>query len=118
MTLGLLIKEIRKDTETKVKHFKILSGEEQKRSKLLIEKLNILRKLKGNKTNKNIMKAMKVLCFGSIAYCCGSPLCLNGKPCSFRDSFLTALGLTAKDFEEYKKECDELFWKFINKKGI
>ena len=76
----------------------------------------ILKRLKdkNQRTKKDVEGVMKkVLCFSNIAYCCGTPLNPHGegKQCPFRDGFLDALGLTYRDFEIFKQECAELFWK-------
>lgn len=84
----------------------------------LREKYEILKRLqdKTPKTKEDVVEAMKkVLCFSNIAYCCGTPLNPHGegKQCPFRDGFLDALGLTYEDYEKFKSECDDLFWRTI-----
>ena len=88
-----------------------------------IKKFEMLKDFKENgiKNKENIEKlANNILCFHSIAYCCGSPESRKkiGKDCPFRDSFLEAIGLTTKDFECYKERCEKLFWEFLKEKGV
>jgi len=98
---------------------KILQTEKEMKS--LLKKFEILKMLQGKKfkTKKDVEKTMSVLCFSAPQYCCASKLSERGvgKDCPFRDSFWKVLGLTLKDYENYKKQCEELFWKFLKRKG-
>jgi len=81
-------------------------------------KYEILKRLqdKTPKTKADVEGAMrKVLCFGSISFCCGSPKNSKGggKACVFRDSFLDSLSLTWDDYERIKAKMEESFWDYL-----
>lgn len=72
------------------------------------ERLRFLaeKKKKGKLTWRDIDKAMRdVLCFKHLAFCCSVE-----KKCGRRDPFLGVLGLTKKDYADYKKLCEGVFW--------
>ncbi|MBA7505079.1 hypothetical protein ES706_03742 [subsurface metagenome] len=84
----------------------------------LREKYGVLKRLqdKTPKTKEDVVEAMrKILCFGSISFCCGSPKNPKGegKACVFRDSFLDSLSLTWDDFERIKTKMEESFWDYL-----
>jgi len=67
-------------------------------------------KYKGKKefTEKEIKDMQSILCYKNIAYCCSAVGKIR-KPCLNRDTFLSIIGWTKRDFEDYKKECGKAF---------
>lgn len=118
MELEGWLKTLRKSKREKLSNFK----NEVKQTDEMIKKLELLKNFKENPTmnKKGIGKLFSVLCFLSPAYCCGSNESKrgSGKVCPFRDSFWEAIGLTLKDFEEYKERSEELFWDFLKERGV
>lgn len=74
----------------------------------------IEKKRRGEKlSKKDIEEGMKVLCYGHFCFCCGLK-----KRCGYRDSLLKALGLTRKDYTDYKDRCKRLFWRVLREKKV
>lgn len=86
--------------------------ENLKRDRKMLDKIeaDINEKLKVvNSTDYDELK--KLLCWGSIAYCCGTE-----KKCPFRDYVLMRLGITHREYEKLKKRWDIEFKAFIRQK--
>ena len=60
-----------------------------------------------------LKKIMKETCFGSLAFCCGKK-----RKCPSRDSVITKLGITKKDFFGLKKQFDSSLFKVVNSKEL
>lgn len=72
------------------------------------------KKKKGKLRGEDIDKAMKdVLCYGSLAYCCGAD-----KVCGFRDSLLETIGMTEEQYRYYKEGCEGLLWMYLDYKKL
>lgn len=68
--------------------------EERERARILIDKLQILRKYSsGVGSREEVEELMNVTCFGNLAYCCGLE-----KQCFWRDTVRTILGISDEDF--------------------
>ena len=64
-------------------------------------------------TKRDVEKGMGVLCWKNLAYCCHV-----SKKCGFRGTLLSSLGLSEKDYTEYKEECQKLLWRFLKRKRV
>lgn len=65
-------------------------------------KIELLEKYRDRKppyNNGASDEILTLICYGSLAYCCGLK-----KPCVWRDSALNLLEISAKDYEKMKKE--------------
>ncbi|RLF38078.1 MAG: hypothetical protein DRN00_04830 [Thermoplasmata archaeon] len=98
-----LIQEIERQIEayTKIKEEEI-RGTIEKWKKMV----NLLKKDK--LSEEDIEEAFGMLCFKSLAYCCGLE-----KKCPYRDTVLAILGITEEEYLEVKKKADEMFRKII-----
>jgi len=81
-----------------------LSKEHENEIAELTRRLVIIEKHKDKKpNNENELKELfSLLCFGNLAYCCGLK-----KSCYWRDAVLTILGITNKQYKQWK----ERMWK-------
>lgn len=94
----------------------------KKRDRTMDHQLKLLEELKVKKhpSAKQVEDTMtEVLCYGDIVYCCSSPENEDGgKECPFRDSILDALGLEHKDFEKFKLDMTQRWYKLLKEKGV
>jgi len=67
---------------------------------------------KGKLTKGDVERAMGVLCFNHLAYCCGPK-----RKCGYRDELLRTIGMTKADYVRYKRRCEELLWSKLLKRG-
>lgn len=80
------------------------------------EDIKLLEKMREDPTEENIRRAMNVLCFGDIIYCCACSINEEGKPCILRNSFLKALDLGVDWYKGAKEQLSEHLVKAILKK--
>lgn len=117
----LTLEDFRQAIEKRAQEVVKADAETKQRLAEVREKYEILKRLKDKnpKTTEDIEQAMqKVLCFGNLSFCCGSPQNPHGegKNCIFRDGFLDALGWSYVDYEAYKLGCSNLFWRTLEKR--
>ena len=94
-----IIEELEKQVEMYVK----TKEEEMRRTTEKWRKIiSLLKKEKLSK--EDVEEALGMLCFRSLAYCCGLE-----KKCPYRDTVLAILGISEEEYKEVKKKADEMF---------
>ena len=85
-----------------------LSKEHEKEKAELTRRLIIIEKYKDKKPDneKDLKKLFSLLCYNNLAYCCGLE-----KPCYWRKAVLAILGVTSKQYKQWKEDM----WKEFSK---
>ena len=102
-----LLEQLNKEEKARLEQLK---KQVEQEFKPMREKVELIEKLKkAKKSPERFKESLKLLCWGSPAYCCRSGE--GGKPCLWRDTFLEINNITLKEFEEMKEKFTKEFMK-------